>query len=575
LRDRDDDEETSGEDVRAWVEGMAKLSDEELAWEYLKNSGSSSNDEFGTALTQLVKKGSPATLLKLQAVFQDPAVWRGDFDGTIGHLEGYLEKIPGDKAAFGEKLKAAAKAALDEERADRAKYQSEMTDDYRKTQEAQAKAQLKKIDQFFKQTSLAEALAELQDGDEDELRAMAQGLQPIVARTAPGEVEARVLQAAAKAKTGGAKVALLGILQTQAQGRGPMAKKLEAMDADTRAAAMSLLKDSAKGEGGGRRRRGEAVEVGQVAATAILYYRFTPEEQAAWTELYQRAPNLVSGWLRTTALALAEGKPMPPAPDRSRVSEAETVALVAELGALTADKLSGTIAGKSPDQQLALLAYLERPKGEWPEVFKMAYLKIGKVSGELAGALGAEKWKGRQLDAALVAEVTSTVEKAALDGKPSMVFISPEGLLGGLAVSIQKNQQKMTREQFAQSPLKLPADKPAPDGVLAYYLQAGAGPAMTNLGYFYPLWKDTATTKAWLEGHRKTLAAAGKAANEESNARNARNDPGALEKGVKAILELQPTGRQPFFLRWMAAPIVEGGDDKEEVETDEGDETDE
>jgi hypothetical protein len=567
--DEDDNEagESSGEAAREWVESIAKLSDEDLAWNYLKSSGSSSNAEFGSALTYLVEKGSAATLVKLQDVFQDPAVWHGNFDGTLEHLEGYMKKVPGDKAAFGEKLKAAAKLALEEERAEQGKYQSQMPAEYAKMQQAQEKAQLKKIEQFFKQSNLAVALADILEAEEAEAQALAQSLQPIIARTPPGEVETQLLQAAVQAKTYGAKSALLMVLHGRGETRGAAAKKPEAMSAAARAAALVLMADETKPSAKARL-RGEEITVGLMASQAIVFSRFTPEEQAVWMHLYQTVPQLVPGWIRAAAQEVVAGKPIPPAPDAAHVPEAQVTALVAELGALAADKLAAGVQAKTPDQQLALLTYLEGPKAVWPATFKAAYLQIGEVTGELAGALGLEKWKGRQLDDALLAEMSAAVEKTVLDGKATIVTISPKGLLSGLTLNVMKNPQTITRQQFASYPLKMPADKPAPDGFAAHYLQGGpVDRQMGGLGYFYPVWKDAATTKAWQEENRKQYAASGKGGEKPAPGRREfRNDPAPLEKTLKAVVDLEPAGRKTFQIRWMSAQIVEkkapGGDEE-------------
>ena len=53
----------------AWLKGVAGKSDEELAWDYLRNSQQTYQDEFRASLAFLVEKGSADTLVKLREVF--------------------------------------------------------------------------------------------------------------------------------------------------------------------------------------------------------------------------------------------------------------------------------------------------------------------------------------------------------------------------------------------------------------------------------------------------------------------------------------------------------------------------
>ena len=119
------DKDSSARSARAsaWLEGIRSLSEEELAWLYLRESTSPHDPHFRTSLTYLVQHGGEESQRKLQEVFLDPAVWRnGNVDSIVPMLEPYLKRMTangGSVDAFGDKIKAVVNQAVkgDDDRA--------------------------------------------------------------------------------------------------------------------------------------------------------------------------------------------------------------------------------------------------------------------------------------------------------------------------------------------------------------------------------------------------------------------------------------------------------------------------
>ena len=147
----------------------------------MRGSDSTSDTQFSVALQYLVAKGSEASLAKLEDVFLDPAVWSGNDEPMMQAVEKYLARRGGDPLAFGEKLKETARRAMEEQKAERARYSSGDAD-YAKQQKQMEAAFFKRIDALFKQTKLSDVLNEVVAASDEDATAMMQTLQPMVAK---------------------------------------------------------------------------------------------------------------------------------------------------------------------------------------------------------------------------------------------------------------------------------------------------------------------------------------------------------------------------------------------------------
>jgi hypothetical protein len=552
--------------ILAWLKDIEALSDDQLAWDYLRRARSTYEDDFRTSLDWLVQRGSGETVEQLREVFLDPAVWQGGSrDELLPLLPQYLKRLPGDTAPFREKLRVAFTKALDEERRENIPG-LEGNEAMKKAEAGRAAGELKKFDQVLKPRGLGELLAEIADsGEVEEAEGLFQPAAQMLAKAPRGEAEAQLFQAAARAKLPAVKQRLLLMLTMQTNMQNLAAGKAarEAApevpgDAATRAALQALLDDETPGpddEFG----MGASRTVAESTAMALVWPRLPPHESAAWTELFQALPALGTTTLKQHARALATGQPPPARPDASRVPPPEVQKLAANLAVRPAGEVFAALRACTPDQQLALARHFAALP-QWPPALIAAALTINDVrsgAGEPIVGFAAEPWKGRRFDETVRAELTAELEKLAREGRSVRATLSAAGPWSGLTLSVVPNDQTFEPEQIAQSGFPGLAGKPPVIAAVTLYLLSGdqQGDGIP-VGYGFPIWKDAALTQAWRAEHLKPAKdkkTAGPASAEAADEEGQRNDPAPLETRLKAILAQTPEARGPFNLLWIVS----------------------
>ena len=545
-----------------WLKGAAAKNDEEIAWDYLRNSQQTYQDEFSGSLGFLVEKGGADTLAKLREVFLDPAVWGGGVDQIAEPLEKFIKRAPADPA-FADKLRASVKAALDAQEADQRRYSS---DDMTKHFAAQRTAQMKRLDQFFKPPQpVAEQLAEIVAMEETESLAAFGAIGQSLAKKPVAEIEAPIFQAAAKAKPVPLKSEMLQLLMNTVM-RGPRGQSSAAGTATSavpaapaaREAMLALLRDQTQIPN--EYDPASSFSVSEMTAWVLLALH-SPQSQDEWQRLGTSVPHLAKKWMQLHALALAEGKPVPPIPGTAKLAAGRAAALVGELGALPAAQIAAAFAGKPPDEQVAIAEHLQAA-AEWPAPIIEAHFSVTEFSGAKGIVIGGPEWKGRRFDEKFVREIQAAVENSGAAGKPCAVDVSGGEPFAGVRITVVESPRKLPADQFAGYGLPGMSGKPAPVA-FAYFGFMGDGKAdegPKRFGYGFPIWKDAAVTRTWRDEHGKTTGKdAGKKATEdpveETMQRRLPTDPAPFDQVLRAALAFKKEARGKFRFTFSAIGI--------------------
>ncbi len=507
----------------AWLKIAAAKNDEEIAWDYLRNSQQTYQDEFSASLAFLVEKGGADTLAKLREVFLDPAVWSdGSGEHVIQQAEKFIKRAPADPA-FGDKLRAAVKTALDAHEADQRRYESQSNEDMAKHFAAQRTARMKQIDRLFKPPQpVAEQLAEIVAMEDAEALAAFGAIAQSLAKKPLAEIEAPIFQAAAKAKPVPLKSEMLQLLLNTVM-RGPRGQSSAAGTATpavpaaaaAREAMLALLRDQTQIPN--EYDPASSFSVSEMTAWVLLALH-SPQSQEQWQRLGTSVPHLAKKWMQLHALALAEGKPVPPIPGTAKLAAGRAAALVGELGALPAPQIAAAFAGKSPDEQVAIAEHLQAA-AEWPAPIIEAHFSVTEFSGAKGIAIGGPEWKGRRFDEKFAREIQAAVENSGAAGKPCAVDVSGGEPFAGVRITVMESPRTLPADQFAAYGLPGMSGKPAPVA-FAYFGFMGDGKAdegPKRLGYGFPIWKEAAVTRTWRDEH-------GKAAGKDAG-KNAIEDP--------------------------------------------------
>ncbi len=571
------DEDPSARSARAsaWLEGIRSLSDEELAWQYLRESTSPHDSNFRTPLTYLVQHGGEETQQKLREVFLDPAVWHnGNVDSIVPLLEPYLKRMTAKGEgtdSFGEKLKAVVtKAIKGDGEGDGANVPGlEMDEEDRKQMAAHQAAQLRKLDQLLKPRSFKEILAELSEATTPEETQAAMAVIGTAAQSTPfSELEPAVYQAAAAAKNSESKRQLLTMLQMtrfqQSRGaKAPTPPGPPPSDPATRAALKQLLEDNALPEEDDPYGRAPQ-SIADLTASVLVSSRFSNAQQQSWTALWQQSPDIATLALKAHALALASGQTPPAPPNAANVPAEEAKKIVEELSALPSAKVIESLRTKTLDQQLAVVLHL-KDAPEWPKTIRDAHFTIVSVSAndEEAAFFKSDAWSGRQLDDATRREIEAALIKATLEKNPLAVSIASKGPLSGLTLSARPNVQEYSAEMLGDTMPGLDG-KPAPIAAVYQVLQLGATPyGGQHVAFAIPLWSDAAITEAWKKEHLKFESAQPAAANDAPE-ENDRPNPQLFAKRMAELQALKADLRGPFTLQWHAFNFTQSSDDEEE-----------
>ena len=553
--------------VLAWIESIAKLTDEQLAWDYLRRAQNPHDTGFLGALSYLVEHGNPETLKKLEEVFADPAAWSGNADDTIVPLlTGYVKRLGSGAEAFGGKLKEAVKAAIEDEQREEGSLPESFSAERKKQAAQEAAARLKQIDQILKPRGLSELLAEIVAGDGEEAEALLGTLAPAVAQTPWPEAEAQLFQAAAKAKEPAMKHQLLTLIAQQA--RTAKSASPGALTAATAEALGTLLADDASADAEETEddvSEGESGQtVAQRAASAFLWRRLSPAEQQAWQQLAQEAPQIANEWSKARARAVAKGEPPTPLPDAQKISAEQLGALVDKLAPLAPADVLKQFTSLVPDEQLALARHLAK-LDQWPPALAAAHFTITTINGPAEARARFEALRGRRFDEATLGEISAIAVKAAQEGQGFLARLTPSGTLAGLALTCTAQEQTITPEQLKASGLPGLSGKPSPNALLACYLQGGTGEELHGrpAGYAQPVWKDADITAAWRAEHLKTDTAPAKpqpADELEETPFGGAGDRSGFEKRLRAILALDMKSRGPFSVMWLVSTVENDSD---------------
>ena len=550
------DFEESDDDLRKWAASAVAKTDEELAWDYLRNSNSTNDGAFSMGLSFLVAKGGDETLRKLREVFLDPGVWNSNSLDTVGEQAAAWLKRAKPEPEFGPKLVAAAKSGLKRESDEQARY-FERNDnaEYAKQFAARQKALTAKLDGLFKpQKPLAERIAEIATMDETEASGFLQTLRKDFEKASPEELLSAILPVAAAAKSAEVKFALIGSLYREAGKAADAAKIPPAV----REAMLTLLRDT--GEVSNRWNPGNRQKIAEVAAGVIVMSYCPAKDRMKWQTYGMNMPRLATKWMLHSAQEIAAGKSAPPLPDPAK---ADGPALVKELGALTAAAVAGAFDKKSPNEQIAIVAHLEK-SSDWPASLVEFHFTIAEVTDTSEGAppgFDAAKWKGRRLDEAALRELMEFTEKTLLT-TPVMLSISINSPLAGVAVSVGKWEQKVGPQQIEQ--MGLPKGDSKPDAVWLAAIRISkdnAGEEETSrnsAGFGYLAWKDEAKTRAWRDKNAKAVA---KPANEEEDTpfgpQKLDTNPAKFEQKLKDWLSMKAGSRGAALIYFSATKVSE------------------
>ena len=551
----------------AWVKSAAAKSDEELAWNYLRGANGTYDNVFRNGLRFLVDQGGPETLVQLREVFFDPGVWNGSSLGElIPHVERYVKRAPAD-AAFADKLRAAVNAGLDAADAENhTQFSGSGMAEMKKQMAAQRAAQMKQLDRIFKPPQpLAGQLAEIVAMEETEALAALSAIGEMLAKKPLSEVEPPLFQAAAKAKSAPIKQQMIQIVMDagmngasgRADAKGVAMPPLPG-DAQTREAILTLLRDEKPAQNAWNNTVDSTIA--DLTATILLWIHSEEAAQEQWQSFVTSVPHLATKWMRTHAIALASGKPLPPLPNAANIPADKAAALVRELGALAAKDVPAALEKRSPDEQLAIVAQLAKTP-EWPASLAEAQFTVRTISGKSAGELRVGDWKGRRLDEKLIHDIETEVVRAAAAGKLHIASVSIDGSLSGVEISLNVSEGKSSVRQIEEMGLPGLSAKAAPIASVSIDIHWSGQDSDARdqwTGFAYPLWKDEAATRAWRDAH-------GKPKNEpkqsdETDAPKNRANPAPFEAKLRELLSFKKEARGPFFVTISATAI--GKDDE-------------
>jgi hypothetical protein len=563
FNDGDTDRASKNGEILTWLKAAEGKSDEEFAWDALRTADNTYDETFGSALGYLAEHGSAETLAKLKEVFLDPGVWTSSsLDDVIPLVGTYVKRAPADPA-FEEKVKTAAKAGLaDEEAQSRSYLQGSGMEEYKKQREAMKTGQLRQLDAVFKAGGgLAEQFIELAELDEAEAMGALQPLMQTVAKMRPAEFEGPAFVAAAKAKSLMVKQQILQMLMMSPmrEARKGGAKEATPLPKDPQAieAMLKLLADETSAPN--RWDPSSHATISSTTAGAILALHGEPANIERWQEFGQSIPSLAARLVRIHAEALAKGMPEPPLPNAANVPAEKTAAIVAELSATPADQVVAVLAGKLPDEQLAVAGHLQQAE-EWPASLVAAHFTVAKVSVEQDILPDAQKWKGRRLDEAFVNEVLGSMVKAAANGKFVGINISVSGPLAGVEIGLTPTTPRYSPDMIKRFGFPGMEGKPEPIAVNGVMLRTGDARERFPPNFAFPTWKDEGITRAWREEHGKGKPGKKK----EEPGRPAQFDPSAFEESLRKCLALKKEARGPAFIQLYS--IAAGKKDENDVE---------
>ncbi len=514
--------------VSAWLQEIGPLSDEELAWKYLRTAGSSTDLNFLRALRFLVDHGSAETQSKLRDVFLDPAVWRGAFEYLAPALAKYLKQSGAGSPQFSASVLQAAKEAL-----------QEATANYgdKKEGEKRAAAKLAELQQALNPRPLADLLTDFEatpaDGSSPILLAIGQELQ-----TAPRlEAESQIYRAAAKAADPAARIALLGALNRAASvwrralGKTPSLVPVP-KDPETRTALETLLDDRRSNlNNHGAAAYGTVDQtVSNFTAMLFAWDRLPRGQLTQWMRL--GSERVCELWMESFAREVVAGRAAPPFPNPSLVAPERIESLIAELGALSPEKVIPTLHERSINEQLAVMKSLAS-RADWPAALQSAQLVITQVQvdADVGLALDLTLWKGRTVNRDLARELMALAEKAALAGHGAWFYVATSEPLGGMKLSLRDQKEK------PDGGLRLPGIEAGkkPDAYSVCIIQdLSEGQFDNTIAFAHPAWKDAALTTAWQEKYAKTNPNADPKEKSPRN-RSMSVDPGALESRLDGL----------------------------------------
>ena len=493
-----------------WLKAIVAMNDEDLAWYYLHAarrpdfSGFHNMPAFLRSLDFLTETGGPETLTKIKDVLLDSGVWENlSFDEMILRVEAYLKRAPRDDL-FPEKLRAAVKAGLDTDEDNTRRYlPNSITESARKQMPVKRAALAKLLDRALQHPGrLAEKFTALATMDQDERTIALQSITAGLAIWPPLEVEAALLQTVASVGSQESKRDLIRFLLNSYEPKSLSTVRIKyddafpiPTDAPTREAMLALLCDETpfadNSIANGRS------TLADFTATVLFSLGTGGARRDRWESLSFSARHLTTQWMRAQAMAIASGKRPPPLPNPAKVSARKTSALLRQLGALPPAQVPAALAAKSLDEQVAIVARLDRVE-RWPAPLMMAHFTVGKISGDKAGDLGAAAWLGLRLDEKLIGEITAAVQKAAITSKHFTVTAAVAGSLSGCEIAVVESPNTMTPQQHQDAVFPGLLDKPMPVAVCLASIQEryyGIPEFASRFGF--PVWSDEAVTTAW------------------------------------------------------------------------------
>ena len=552
--------------VSDWIGKVMAMNDEELAWFYLHAErrkdipGFYRQDTFLRALDYLTEHGGPETLAKVSEVLLDAGAWDDlSFGGMLVRVEEFLKRSPGD-AAFADKLRTAVKTGLD---AHEKSMGNAMGEWERKHLPDTRSAWAKMLELVLRHPGgLLEKFTAIAAMEKDVRGCALRAIEAGLAKWPPAEVKAAVLQAVAAAATSEARRDLVGFMLESYEPKGDWSwgnlssdearyEDVPPLPADTttRGAMLALLRDESPFQADSLA-SGKST-VADFTANAIFLLGTGGERRGKWeTAVSRSARYLTAGWIRAQAMAMAAGDPLPPLPNPAKVSKGKTSSLIRQLRALPPGRVAADLAARTPDEQLAAIAHLDKI-GQWPAELVKAHFTIDKVSGEKIADLEAATWKGLQLNEKLVREITDAVQDAAIAGKYITVTASIAGTLSGCEMRIEASPGGMTPQAFQDAGFPGLADKPRPQAVCMLTIESGTfGFPQGSPRFGFPVWKDEAPTKAWRGEHAHSPPAPDEPNYyyyEEGRKRFPTN-PAAFEEKLRECLKLSGYIRDPLRL---------------------------
>ncbi len=484
--------------VLSWLEEIGPLSDEELAWRYLRSASGGLDDNFRAALHFLVEHGSGETVENLRDVFLDPAVWIGGLDDLIPNLAKYLRRAGGASSQFREGVLQIAKHAL----------QEEMAGYGDKNQgEKRFAAKFADLQQALYPRPLADLLTDLEAAPADAsgpiFEAIVQELQ-----TAPRlEMESQIYRAAAKASDAARRCALLHAFSDACIARRHELGKLTApiptpKDLETRAALEKLLDDQRPDPNPSVTGAEIEMTVSYLASVFFAGDRLPQSQFTRWGQL--ESMRVGRQWMEHFAREVIAGRDAPPLPSATLVTPEEVEALIAELGALPPAQVIPTLRGKPLNEQLAIMKSLAT-RAVWPAALASAQLPIIKVQvdSDVSCALDLTPWKGRTVNLNFVRELMAIAEKAALEGHGVCFTATSSEPLSGMMISLHNQSNFAEPSQASMQLPGLDAGKKPDAFTFCGIEEFSEGQLGKSAAFAHPAWKDLTLTAGWQKKYAK------------------------------------------------------------------------